>query len=189
MNQTLFERRLHAQGLLDPAAALELEEREGLAPQTTPPAVEPTSPSGWRIPPPGFGLPTTLRTPATLRAGARPEPGDTVELLLPPIPDPEQRQVVLMVQRGRSWTVLSPARPGQVHRLDLSARATPSGLTLELVVPAGRARRRWAVVLPPLDLPIAWSRPPKQRWQALRLALERGEAPVASVELVHRPES
>lgn len=188
MSPGSLQRQLYERGLLDPAEALDLEERYGLSPSAPDEAPEALpEPPGWRIPPPGFGLPTTLRNPATLRAGARPEPGDTVELQLPPIADPDRRQVVLMVRRGQSWSVVSPAHPDQLHRLDLSTRTTPEGLLLELVVPASRGR--WAVALPPLDLPIAWSRPPKQRWQALREALERGEAPIASVELSHPPGS
>lgn len=179
MTPTHAEQRrlLHAAGLLDPPDALEMEEREGLAPGPRP-ALSPT-PAAWRVPPPGFGLPAAVRAPAALRGRARPEPGDTVEVVLPPLPDADARQVVLLAQRGGRWSVVTPRGPDELHRLDRSTRRGEDGLVLELVMPARGGR--WAVALPPVDLQVDWSTAGPRRWATLRQGLERGEVPIASV--------
>lgn len=179
MNPHLAQTRraLGAFGLLDPPEALALAEEEGL-PEPAPPTPAHTT-SGWRIPPPGFGLPTRTQRPATLRGG--PGTDDTVEVIVSDLADASDRYVVVLSRERGQWRVLSPRGPSELRTLAEAARPVEGGLMLELHT--GARGHRLALAFPTRDLPPDWERAPARRWAPLREAIASGKVPLSSVQV------
>jgi hypothetical protein len=139
---------------------------------------------GFRVPPPGLGLPVTLQQAAAL-GPALMRAGDRFEVCLPPRPAPEREGVVVLRDIGAGWQIVSPLQPDRAIALSALPRSPDGGHQVNLLARPPRGRQRWAVALVPMDqLPGA---PPPlashEPWGSLRQGLEAGTVPVGVVEI------
>ena len=80
-------------------------------------------------------------------------------------------------------SVVFPTRPEE----EVMVQALPVGeegeRLLDLAARGRAGRQRWAVALPPKDMPIDWAADDDVRWGDLRRGIALGTVPVASVEI------
>jgi hypothetical protein len=183
-------------GALDPSRSSELEDelltnqalKAQLASITAQLAKkeDPSPRDPWRIPPPGV---STLRGFSVLERrsellGEELRAGDPFELLIPPVAEPERRSIAVLYRGPEApWRVLFPRSADDL--LTLAELPVEDGSRrIDLVAQPEPGIQRWAVALPDRDLPVAWADTEETRWEALLRAVERGELPVASVDVV-----
>ncbi len=179
-------------GALEPGAQLDVE--AALAHDPTLPLrlrelagrlIEPPPTDPYRIPPPGmglagFGLQGTQGM--VMSEGEVLRPGDRFRVELRPQTAADATRVVVLYQRD-GWEVVFPTRPEE----EVMVQALPVGeegeRLLDLAARGRAGRQRWAVALPPKDMPIDWAADDDVRWGDLRRGIALGTVPVASVEI------
>lgn len=141
----------------------------------------------WMIPPP------TLRAPEAPRLWARPlsamagdavRVGDSFELIVDSVPEPEASDIFVLRRVGDApWQVLFPGV--EAERVALSVVPPESDgrrlLRVEAQPPPGP--QRYALALVPSAVEVDWTAPEPQRWDAVRASLADGSAPVVSVDV------
>ncbi len=128
-------------------------------------------PSPWRIPPAGATWELGWASTGTAPAGPH--------LEMPDRDDADDRLVVVLARQDARWQVVWPTEPDQLRRLS-QLESTDDGSRL-VPCPPGLEARRWAVALPPVDLPIDW-RDPQTRWRPLQRALHTLAVPATSID-------
>lgn len=183
---------LYLDGLLDPdeaqtvaealAASDELRARAALLGPTPIPTLSPPSP--WRLPPPGAGWTLKTRTPLVMSATTTVRIGRRFQIHLPDVPDPEDRQVIVLRRdEDDAWAVLSPRSPNQQLPLSRLPPTDDGGWSIDLLASGPPGRQRWAIALPPRDLPLEWRAAEDIRWAGLQNLLHQGGCPVFSIDI------
>lgn len=172
--------------LYDPEAALPsalAAARRSRAPQ----AMDAPADLTWRVPPPGvpggaarWGA--QAESPPVFRADTRYRPGDRVCVRMAPLPDADQRQVVLLRLEDEAWQVRFPTRAGEILLLSQLPQREDGSRTLDLRAWPPAGRQRWAVALPDRRLAAPLDADPGVLAQ-LQRDIERGEVPCCALEI------
>lgn len=174
---------LYAAGLLDPPDEAEVADRLASSPSLRRrlarlrPAPAPVR-AGWRVPPPGLGLPLALGGHAVLSVVTLPS-GAGFHLELAERGDAAAREVVVLRRVAGQWEVLAPRRQDERARLDDFPLV--DGSRRITLLARGTGPQRWAVALPEWRPERDPSAP--DAWADLIAALERGEIPIGAVDL------
>jgi hypothetical protein len=145
------------------------------------------APGRFMIPPPGLALAFQARAVPVQAMGLSADqlrPGDRFSVRIGPLADPEALRVAVLFRGTGAWRVMFPASAAeQITAADLP-RDAEGMARIDLVAQPELGLQRWAIALAPLDLPVAWEQPVEARWAALERALEAGQLPVASLEVL-----
>ncbi len=142
------------------------------------------APARFRVPPPGI---PGGRRPVGVQLSVGALDDGTVPPLggfavrIDPLPDPEQRVVVVLRQVDGAWRAVFPAAPGDEVSLAALPEAADGGRMLDLIAGPEAGSQRWAVALPTAEIGPAWADP--DPWSRLRRALAEGSCPVTAVRV------
>lgn len=144
------------------------------------------APRPWTLPPPALaGLAAfraTAAPPTDLMGAPRVEPGGWFPVYLEVL-HPSAHQVVVLRKVGGAWSVVFPAHPDDVARVDELPREPDGRWRLDLSAGPEAGTQRWAVALPPAEAPVDWEAPAEARWTWLREALDDDPTGVVVVDV------